>query len=68
VYDAADVTPHDFDGARPSVTYVKDGVAQRVDCDFIAGCDGYHGISRASVPAPRCRPSSASIRSAGSAC
>ena len=51
VYDAGDVTPHDFDGARPSVTYVKDGVTQRVDCDFIAGCDGYHGISRASVPA-----------------
>jgi len=51
VYNAADVTPHDLDGARPSVTYVKDGATQRVECDYIAGCDGYHGVSRASVPA-----------------
>ncbi len=51
VYEADQVTPHDFDGARPSVSYVKDGVTHRVDCDFIAGCDGYHGVSRASVPA-----------------
>ncbi len=50
VYEAADVTPHDFDGARPSVSYVKDGRTERVECDYIAGCDGYHGISRASVP------------------
>ncbi|NUZ04853.1 4-hydroxybenzoate 3-monooxygenase [Piscinibacter koreensis] len=52
VYEAAQVTPHDFDGARPYVTYTaKDGSAQRVDCDFIAGCDGYHGVCRQSVPA-----------------
>jgi p-hydroxybenzoate 3-monooxygenase len=51
VYEAADVTPHHFDGTHPWVSYVKDGVTHRVDCDFIAGCDGYHGISRASVPA-----------------
>jgi len=51
VYNAADVTLHDVDGARPSVTYVKDGATQRVECDYIAGCDGYHGVSRASVPA-----------------
>ena len=51
VYNAADVTLHDVDGARPSVTYVKDGITQRVECDYIAGCDGYHGVSRASVPA-----------------
>jgi p-hydroxybenzoate 3-monooxygenase len=51
VYEAAQVTPHDFDAARPSVSYVKDGAMQTVECDFIAGCDGYHGISRASVPA-----------------
>ena len=51
VYEAADVTPHDFDGDHPFVTYRKDGVEQRLDCDVIAGCDGFHGVSRASLPA-----------------
>lgn len=51
VFEADDVALHDFDGARPHVTFVRDGVSQRLDCEFIAGCDGYHGISRASVPA-----------------
>ncbi|HEU0199995.1 MAG TPA: 4-hydroxybenzoate 3-monooxygenase [Burkholderiaceae bacterium] len=51
VYEAQDVSVHDFDGASPSVRYVKDGVAHEVQCDFIAGCDGYHGVCRASVPA-----------------
>lgn len=51
VYEAADVTPHDFDGDRPRVTYIKDGVTHEIACDFIAGCDGFHGVSRASVPA-----------------
>ncbi len=49
VYSAADVTPHDFDTDHPRVTYVKDGVAHEIACDFIAGCDGFHGVSRASV-------------------
>jgi p-hydroxybenzoate 3-monooxygenase len=50
IYHAADVKPHDFDTDHPRVTYVKDGVAGEITCDFIAGCDGFHGISRASVP------------------
>ncbi len=50
VYDAADVRPHGFDGARPSVRFRKDGTEHELHCDFIAGCDGYHGISRQSVP------------------
>ncbi|OWV66438.1 4-hydroxybenzoate 3-monooxygenase [Rhizobium sp. R339] len=50
IYDAADVTPHDFDDRSPSVTYMKDGAARRIDCDFIAGCDGFHGASRKAVP------------------
>lgn len=50
VYEAKDVLPQGFDTRTPSVTYEKDGVTHRVDCDFIAGCDGYHGISRQSVP------------------
>jgi p-hydroxybenzoate 3-monooxygenase len=49
VYRAADVTPHDFDTDHPRVTYVKDGVSREIACDFIAGCDGFHGVSRASV-------------------
>ena len=51
VYEAADVKPHDFDTDHPRVTYVKDGVTHEIACDFIAGCDGFHGVSRASVPA-----------------
>jgi p-hydroxybenzoate 3-monooxygenase len=50
VYEAANVKPHDFDGEKPYVTYEKDGAEHRIDCDFIAGCDGFHGVSRKSVP------------------
>jgi len=50
VYEAENATPHGHDGSHPYVTYEKDGVTQRVDCDFIAGCDGYHGVCRASLP------------------
>ena len=55
VYEAADVQLHDFDGAKPSVSYTKDGQRHTLACDFIAGCDGYHGISRQSVPADALR-------------
>ena len=50
IYSAGQVQPHGFDGASPYVTYEKDGTTHRIDCDFIAGCDGFHGISRKSVP------------------
>ena len=50
VYEAADVAVHDFDGARPRVSYDKDGTRHEIACDFIAGCDGFHGVCRASVP------------------
>lgn len=50
VYDAQDVSLHDFDSARPVVRYRKDGVAHEIHCDYIAGCDGFHGVSRQSVP------------------
>ncbi|ARO15281.1 p-hydroxybenzoate 3-monooxygenase [Ketogulonicigenium robustum] len=49
VYGAEDVAIHDFDG-KPWVTYRKDGQTHRIDCDYIAGCDGFHGVCRASVP------------------
>jgi p-hydroxybenzoate 3-monooxygenase len=50
VYEAADVQVHDYGGTRPRVTYRHDGQAHEIDCDFIAGCDGFHGVCRASVP------------------
>ena len=50
VYGAADVALHGFDGTAPEVRFTKDGVAQVLHCDFIAGCDGFHGASRRSVP------------------
>ena len=50
VYEAADVSIHGFDGQRPTVRFRKDGVEHQIECDFIAGCDGYHGVCRASVP------------------
>ena len=51
VYDASNVALHDVDGAAPYVTYEKDGATHRLDCDFIAGCDGFHGVSRQTIPA-----------------
>ena len=50
VYAAYDVTLHDIFGDRPRVSYRADGKAHEIECDFIAGCDGFHGISRKSVP------------------
>jgi len=50
VYEAQDVAVGGFDGEKPFVTWRKDGKQQRLDCEFIAGCDGYHGVCRASVP------------------
>ncbi|QIA22084.1 MULTISPECIES: 4-hydroxybenzoate 3-monooxygenase [unclassified Mesorhizobium] len=50
VYEAENVTLHGFDSASPSVRYEKGGVGHEIACDFIAGCDGFHGVSRASVP------------------
>lgn len=49
IYNAANVKPQGFDTASPFVTYEKDGLTHRIDCDFIAGCDGFHGTCRASV-------------------
>ena len=51
VYEADQVAIHDYDSASPSVSYVKDGVTHTIHADFIAGCDGFHGVCRASVPA-----------------
>jgi p-hydroxybenzoate 3-monooxygenase len=50
VYEAGEVTLHDFEGNTPTVSYRKDGQTPTLACDFIAGCDGFHGVCRASVP------------------
>ena len=51
VYSASGVEVTDFDSAQPKVRFTTDGQHHEVACDFIAGCDGFHGVCRASVPA-----------------
>lgn len=51
VHGAANVALHGLDTDRPSVTWEKDGREHRLDCDYVAGCDGFHGVSRATIPA-----------------
>ncbi|WP_439857008.1 4-hydroxybenzoate 3-monooxygenase [Pseudomonas syringae] len=51
IYDAADVKAHDLKSDSPYLTFMKDGETVRLDCDYIAGCDGFHGVSRQSIPA-----------------
>lgn len=48
--EAVDVMPHALDTDSPWVTFVKAGEEHRIDCDFIAGCDGFHGVSRTVIP------------------
>lgn len=50
IYEAGNVQLHDVKGEHPYVTYEKDGETFRLDCDYIAGCDGYHGVSRKTIP------------------
>jgi p-hydroxybenzoate 3-monooxygenase len=49
-YEAQDVQVLDFDTEHPRVWFQKDGESYEIACDFIAGCDGFHGVCRASVP------------------
>ena len=55
IHNADDVTPHDFDTSRPYLTYRQPSEIVRVDCDYIVGCDGFHGISRPSIPTDKLR-------------
>ena len=50
VFEATNVELHDITSGTPHVTYRANGVDERIDCDFIAGCDGFHGVSRTSIP------------------
>ncbi|WP_298494958.1 4-hydroxybenzoate 3-monooxygenase [uncultured Maritimibacter sp.] len=55
IHEAADVQPHAMTTDAPYVTYTKDGESHRIDCDFIVGADGFHGVSRKSIPAGQIR-------------
>jgi p-hydroxybenzoate 3-monooxygenase len=50
IFDAEDVSVHGFDGAKPSIRFRADGKDEILQCDYIAGCDGFHGICRPSIP------------------
>ena len=50
VFGAEDVALHDLDTPAPFVTWRSQGLAFRLDCEAVAGCDGFHGVSRASIP------------------
>jgi p-hydroxybenzoate 3-monooxygenase len=51
LFEVENVSVHDLDGPKPKICYQKDGGACELTCDFIAGCDGFHGICRPSIPA-----------------
>ena len=50
IHDVDGTTIHSADTDAPYVTFVKDGTEQRVDCEWVAGCDGFHGVSRKTIP------------------
>jgi p-hydroxybenzoate 3-monooxygenase len=53
IYEAQDVQLHDFYSDRPRVTFTRQGEPMEIECDYIAGCDGFHGVSRKSAPADK---------------
>lgn len=50
LHDVSDVMINDADSDAPYVEFTKDGVKQRLDCSYVAGCDGFHGVSRTTIP------------------
>lgn len=50
IYEVDGVVIHGADSDAPYVTYVKDGTEHRIDCDYVVGCDGFHGVSRKTIP------------------
>jgi len=55
IHEATDVAIHGADSAQPALTWRKGGETFRADCDFVIGCDGFHGVSRRSIPRDRLR-------------
>jgi p-hydroxybenzoate 3-monooxygenase len=50
LFEVSGVSVHDLDGERPRIRYEHEGSPHELECDFIAGCDGFHGVCRASIP------------------
>lgn len=50
LYEVSDVSIHDIKTENPFVLFEKEGEQQRIDCDYVAGCDGFHGVSRKTIP------------------
>jgi len=50
-YEASDVQPHDVTSEKPWLSFLWQGEQYRLDCDYVAGCDGFHGVSRQTIPA-----------------
>jgi p-hydroxybenzoate 3-monooxygenase len=55
IHNAEDVTPHDIESSAPYLTYALNGARHRIDCDYVIGADGFHGVSRKSIPADKIR-------------
>jgi len=51
IFEVSDVTVHGFDNGKPSIRFRENGEARELQCDYIAGCDGFHGVCRPSIPA-----------------
>ena len=68
IYSAENVEIHDFDRDRPFIRFIHNGEAIEIACDLIAGCDGYHGVCRASIPKSAITTYGRSIHLAGLAC
>ena len=67
-FEVAESSVHDFAGGQPKIRFKHGGKAHEIDCDFIAGCDGFHGITPAELAEGFvAAATTASIRSAGSA-
>ena len=49
-FEASDVSIHDIDANTPSIRFVHEDKEEQIECDFVAGCDGFHGISRGMIP------------------
>jgi p-hydroxybenzoate 3-monooxygenase len=54
-FEVADTSVHDFDADAPKIRFRHNGEAHEITCDFIAGCDGFHGVCRPAIPAHRLR-------------
>lgn len=50
IFSAHNVLPNKFDTSKPNITYQHNNINYQLDCDFIAGCDGFHGVSRSQIP------------------